>query len=145
MQLCIRSYRQSEGAFDNSFWRKIVQYKQCDFVFVHLKFNSGEKSYKCEQCDFASATSSDFRNRKKTHTGEKSHLCTYLIFVLFSPQTKFLAQFFSTPKRVNRDKTEFAIKQRKSHKREILQQNSIKCDKTSKIVHIIYFVHNILI
>ena len=70
---------------------------------------------------------------------------SYLIFVLFSPQTKFLAQFFSTQKRVNSDKTDFATKQRKSHKREILQQNSIKCDKTSKIVHIIYFVHNILI
>ena len=64
---------------------------------------------------------------------------SYFIFVLFSPQVKFFAQFFSTPKRVNRDKTDFATKQRKSHKREILQQNSIKCDKTSKIVHIIYF------
>ena len=41
---------------------------------------------------------------------------------------------------MNRDKTDFATKQRKSHKREILQQNSIKCNKTSKIVHIIYFV-----
>ena len=46
---------------------------------------------------------------------------------------------FSTPKFVNHDKTDFATKQRKSHKRKILQQNSIKCDKTSKIVHIIYF------
>ena len=61
----------------------------------------------------------------------------YLIFVLFSPQSQFLAPFFSTPKRVNHDKTDFATKQRKSHKRKILQQNSIKCDKTSKIVHII--------
>ena len=49
----------------------------------------------------------------------------------------FLARFFSTPKHVNHDKTDFATKQRKSHKRKILQQNSIKCDKTSKIVHII--------
>ena len=30
---------------------------------------------------------------------------TYFIFVLFSPQVKFFAQFFSTPKRMNRDKT----------------------------------------
>ena len=60
----------------------------------------------------------------------------YLIFVLFSPQTQFLAQFLSTPKRVNHDKTDFATKQCKSHKREILKQNSIKCYKTSKIVHI---------
>ena len=61
----------------------------------------------------------------------------YLIFVLFSPQSHFLARFFSTPNRVNHDKPDFATKQRKSHKRKILQQNSIKCDKTSKIVHII--------
>ena len=72
-------------------------------------------------------------------------LDAYLIFVLFSPQSQFLARFFSTPKRVNHDKTDFATKRRKSHKRKILQQNSIKCDKTSKIAHIIYFVHNILI
>ena len=51
-----------------------------------------------------------------------------------------MAQFFSTPKRVNRDKKGFATKQRKLHKREILQQNSIKCDKTSQIVHNIHFV-----
>ena len=43
----------------------------------------------------------------------------YLIFVLFSPQTNFLIQLFSTPKRVNSDKTDFATKQRKSLKRDI--------------------------
>ena len=48
----------------------------------------------------------------------------------------FLAQFFSMPMRVNRDKMDFETKQSKSHKRKILQQNSIKCDKTSKNVHI---------
>ena len=55
------------------------------------------------------------------------HRHPYLIFVLFSPQTKFLAQFFSTPKRANSDKTDFATKQRKLHKREILQQNIKNC------------------
>ena len=63
---------------------------------------------------------------------------------LFLPKKAFFSQ--RSPKKcLNCDKTGFARKQRKSHKREILQQNSIKCDKTSKIVHIIYFVHNILI
>ena len=52
---------------------------------------------------------------------ERSKLHAYLIFVFFSPQTQFLVKFFSTQKRVNRDKTDFATKQRKSHKREILQ------------------------
>ena len=41
-------------------------------------------------------------------------LDTYMIFVLFSPRAQFFAQFFSTQKRVNRDKTDFATKQRKS-------------------------------
>ena len=37
---------------------------------------------------------------------------SYLIFVIFSPQAQFLAQFFSMQKRVNCDKTDFATKQR---------------------------------
>ena len=44
----------------------------------------------------------------------KNFVNTYLIFVLFSPQAKFLTKFFSTPKRVNRNKTDFATKQSKS-------------------------------
>ena len=39
---------------------------------------------------------------------------TYLIFVIFSPQRQFLVQFFSTQKCVNRDKTDFPTKVRKS-------------------------------
>ena len=34
----------------------------------------------------------------------------YLIFVFFSPQAQFLVKFFSTQKRVNQDKTDFATK-----------------------------------
>ena len=44
---------------------------------------------------------------------------------------------------VNRDKKDFATKQSNLHKREMLQQNSIKCDKTSKIVHIMTDVPHI--
>ena len=32
-------------------------------------------------------------------------MMTYIIFVLFSPRAQFFAKFFSTQKRVNRDKT----------------------------------------
>ena len=59
---------------------------------------------------------------------------TYLIFVIFSPRTLFLAKIFSTQKRVNRNKpilrqnsvnrqknTNFATKQFK------MQQNTINC------------------
>ena len=38
----------------------------------------------------------------------------YIIFVIFSPHGTFLATIFlHTKKRVNRDKTDFAVKQRK--------------------------------
>ena len=40
----------------------------------------------------------------------------YLIFVIFSPRAQFFAKFFSTQKRVNRTKTDFATKQRKLQK-----------------------------
>ena len=53
----------------------------------------------------------------------------YLIFVIFSPRAQFLAQFFSTQKRVNRDKTDFATKQRKLQKRSDFATKQWKCDK----------------
>ena len=62
---------------------------------------------------------------------------SYIIFVIFSPRTKFWAQFFPHRKCVNCDKTGFATKQRKFQKnrfcdkiacmaaKQILQQNSV--------------------
>ena len=50
----------------------------------------------------------------------------YLIFVIFSPRIQFLAQFFSTQKHVNRDKADFATKQRKSQNKLILPQKQHK-------------------
>ena len=32
---------------------------------MHMKPHSGEKAYKCKQCDFAYVTSSKLRNHKK--------------------------------------------------------------------------------
>ena len=43
-------------------------------------------------------------------------ISTYLIFVIFPPRAQFFAKFFSTQKRVNRTKTDFATKQRKLQK-----------------------------
>ena len=55
---------------------------------------------------------------------------SYIIFVLFSPQTQFLAQFFSTQKRVNHSK-KISTKQRKSPKtwffNSLMRQNTINC------------------
>ena len=47
------------------------------------------------------------------HYDETIPYQTCLIFVFFSPQAQLLVKFFSTQKRVNRDKTDFATKQRK--------------------------------
>ena len=66
------------------------------------------------------------------HLNFLSYSC---LFSTLSPPHVY--SIFSTPKRVNCAETDFATKQQKSHIREILQQNSIKCDKTSNIVHII--------
>ena len=37
--------------------------------------HSGEKSNKCNQCDFASSYASALRTHLKTHSGEKSNKC----------------------------------------------------------------------
>ena len=58
----------------------IKSYKcnQCDFASSqagdlrrHLKTHSGEESNKCNQCDYASSQAGDLRTHLKTHTGEK--------------------------------------------------------------------------
>ena len=55
---------------------------QCDFASSqavnlrrHLKTHSGEKSNKCNQCDYASAHAFNLRTHLKTHSGEKSNKC----------------------------------------------------------------------
>ena len=42
---------------------------------THVKAHSGEKPFKCTQCDYASVQSSTLRRHMKTHTGEKPHKC----------------------------------------------------------------------
>jgi len=41
-----------------------------------LKLHSGEKSNKCNQCDYASSFASDLRTHLKRHSGEKSNKCS---------------------------------------------------------------------
>ena len=52
--------------------------------------------------------------------------CTaYLIFVIFSPPIQFLAQFLSTQKRVNRDKTDYTKNSVNCHKTDFTTKNRI--------------------
>ena len=41
----------------------------------HLKTHSGEKQNKCNQCDFASSHADNLRTHLKMHSGEKSNKC----------------------------------------------------------------------
>ena len=49
---------------------------------------------------------------------------SYLIFVIFSPQRQFVAQFFSTQKCVNCDKTDFATRVRKSQQNQFYNKTA---------------------
>ena len=46
----------------------------CDFM-RHLKAHSGERSNKCNQCDFAFIQAGNLRPHVKAHSGEKPNKC----------------------------------------------------------------------
>ena len=46
----------------------------------HLKMHSGEKSNKCNQCDYASSYASSLRTHVKTHGGQKLNKCVQCVF-----------------------------------------------------------------
>ena len=77
---------------------------------------------------------------EKSYTGP--HLYwgnnSHLIFVIF-PWAQVLAHFFSTQKRVNRDRTDFAEKNSVNCKQQILQQNSENATHSvQKITHMTF-------
>ena len=53
---------------------------EADNFRTHLKSHSGEKSNKCNQCDYASFKVSNLRTHLKTHSGEKSNKCNQCNF-----------------------------------------------------------------
>ena len=92
MQLCILSGRRFEITFENAQWRKVKEMQvillltipllgqliaasRADVLRTHLTTHSGEKSEKCNQCDYASFQAGDLRIHLKMHTGEKSNKC----------------------------------------------------------------------
>ena len=50
---------------------------------MHLKTHSGEKTNKCNQCDFASSRADHLRTHLKTHSGEKSNKCNQCDYASF--------------------------------------------------------------
>jgi KRAB domain-containing zinc finger protein len=61
---------------------KSIKCNQCDYAFshignlrTHLKTHSGEKSIKCYQCDYAFSHAGNLRTHLKMHSEEKSNKC----------------------------------------------------------------------
>ena len=60
---------------------------QCDYasyqagdLMRHLKIHSGEKFNKCSQCEFASSRTDKLKTHLKTHSGEKTKKCNHCDF-----------------------------------------------------------------
>ena len=51
----------------------------CDFM-RHLKAHSGERSNKCNQCDFVFIQAGNLRPHLKAHSGEKPNKCNQCDF-----------------------------------------------------------------
>ena len=50
---------------------------------VHLKTHSGEKSNKCNECNYASSQAGDLRKHLEKHSGEKSNKCNECKLALY--------------------------------------------------------------
>ena len=56
-----------------------------DLDNVKREKNNGEKSNKCNQCEFASAQAGSLNRHLKTHSGEKSNKCNQSDFASLQP------------------------------------------------------------
>ena len=89
LQVCTVSNRKLEDADENAQWEKaklmqpmrLYVFSDPSTLRTYLKRYSGEKSNKCNQCDFASSRAGDLRRHLKTHIiGEKSNKCNQCDF-----------------------------------------------------------------
>ena len=71
----------------------------------------------------------------KSDTGQHSQFLR-----CFSPQAQFLVQLFSTQKRVNRDKTDFATKQHKLRQNRYCNKRMVVCS-CGEVCHVETFLH----
>ena len=80
LQICTVSNRKLEDAYENAQWGKaklmqpmrLYVYSDPSTLRTHLKRYSGNKSNKCNQCNFASTWPANLRVHLKSHSGEKS-------------------------------------------------------------------------
>ena len=61
-------------------WTKSCNMHQLKSDRQHLKTHSGEKTNKCNQCDYASFHAGHLRTHLKTHNGEKPNKCNQCNF-----------------------------------------------------------------
>ena len=62
---------------ENTIWKNCTN-ATCEAIPLHVQTiwdNSGEKSNKCSQCNYASSWAGNLRMHLKTHSGEKSNKC----------------------------------------------------------------------
>ena len=85
MRLCTRFGGQLEKKTHPG--EKSFKFNQCDFASLHsddlrrhLKTHTGEKLYKCNQCNYASVILGNLRRHLKTHSVEKSFICNQCDF-----------------------------------------------------------------
>ena len=84
--LAMEQNHERDNSKQKSFGEKSNKCNLCDYATsnaghlrTHVKMHSGEKSNKCNLCDFASNKASDLRRHLKTHSGEKMNTTSVIL------------------------------------------------------------------